>query len=146
MDYQNEGLRITEEIDCDGDDDIDCGRGPMMISMEDYGKFSASFFEGYDRSQKLLDNPGLVAQDGYFGFASAIWKYMNKEASAPSAHSCMTGNFVPNASDKGAGHDGGFGTAINVLSKDDCGGWSEKAGAASLVNKYTNNLTTLNLE
>ena len=71
---------------------------------------------------------------------------MNKEASGPSAHSCMTGNFVANASDKGAGHDGGFGTAINVLSKDDCGGWSEKAGAAALVDKYKKNLTTLNLD
>lgn len=87
-----------------------------MISMDDYVGFSDSFFEGFDSSQKLLDNPGLVGDDGYFGFASAIWKYMNKEASAPSAHSCMTGNFVPNGSDKGAGHDGGFGTAINVLS------------------------------
>ena len=60
MDYKNEGLKITEEADCVGDDDIDCGRGPMMISMDDYPGFSASFFEGYDRSQKLLDNPGLV--------------------------------------------------------------------------------------
>ena len=50
MDYKNEGLKKTEEAYCE-DDDIECGRGPFMISMEeDYAAFSASFFDGYDRS------------------------------------------------------------------------------------------------
>jgi hypothetical protein len=50
MDYKNEGLEKTEEAYCE-DDDIECGRGPFMISMEeDYAAFSASFFDGYDRS------------------------------------------------------------------------------------------------
>jgi hypothetical protein len=146
MDYKNEGLKVTEKDNCSGDDDIECGRGPMMISMDDYPEFSASFFEGDDAKQKLLDNPGLVGDDGYYGFASAIWKYMNKDGSGPSAHSCMTGNFVPNASDKSAGHDGGFGTAINVLSKDDCGGWTQKEGATTLAEKYNDNLSTLGLD
>lgn len=64
-----------------------------MIMDQEYGEFSASFFEGFDRSDKLLDEPELVAKDGYHGFASAIWKYMRIAAPGPSAHSCMTGYF-----------------------------------------------------
>jgi hypothetical protein len=143
MDYKNEGLKITEAGDCAGDSDIACGRGPMMISGDDYPEFSASFFEGYDRSEKFQENPGLVGDDGYFGFASAIWKYMHIESPGPSAHSVITGNFVPNAGDLQAGHNGGFGTAILVLSKDDCGGWTQKPGATELANKYNDNLVML---
>ena len=67
-----------------------------MIKKEEYGEFGASFLEGADRSDTLMKAPEIVGDDGYYGFSSAIWKYMKINVPGPSAHSCMTGNFRPN--------------------------------------------------
>lgn len=45
---------------------------------KEYAEFSKAFYEGFDRSQELLDNPDRVASDGYVGLSSAMWKYMVK--------------------------------------------------------------------
>ena len=47
-----------------------------MIKKEEYGEFGASFLEGADRSDTLMKAPEIVGDDGYYGFSSAIWKYM----------------------------------------------------------------------
>ena len=115
-----------------------------MIKKEEYNEFSCSFLEGEDRGDDAnMLEPEIVADDGYYGFASAIWKYMKINEPGPSAHSCITGAFKPNMSDRSAGHTGGFGTAINVLSKENCGDWVQKEGATILAEKYKDNLRAL---
>ena len=75
-------------------------RGPLALKSDvEYAAFSRAFYEGYDRSSELLENPNRVSNDGYVGFTSALYKWMVPEKSSPSAHNVMTGFFVPNASD-----------------------------------------------
>jgi hypothetical protein len=52
-------------------------RGPIGLTGEaDYKAFSAAFYEGFNRTGVLKNEPERVANDGYVGLASAVWKYM----------------------------------------------------------------------
>jgi len=88
-------------------------RGPMGLKGDkEYAAFSKVFYEGFDRSAELLNNPNNVSDDGYVGFASALWKHMVPRKAEPSMHNVMSGFYVPNAADLQAGHSAGFGTTI----------------------------------
>ena len=79
-------------------------RGPLgLTGQSDYKQFSATFYEGYDRSDELVNEPERVSTDGYLGFAAAVWKYMTPQSPAPSMHNIMTGFYVPNSSNITAG-------------------------------------------
>lgn len=105
-------------------------RGPMgLYGDTEYANFSKAFYEGFDRSDELLNAPDLVSDDGYFGFSSALWKWMVPKAGEPSAHSVMTGFYMPNSSDLQAGHTAGFGTTINIFDQPLCGTGSNTQGA-----------------
>lgn len=103
-------------------------RGPFgLIGDKEYAAFSKEFYEGYDRSDELLNYPERVAEDAYVGLSSAIWKYMQPRNNGPSMHSIMTGFFKPNGSDTQAGHVAGFGTTILANDPTECGGWVKSA-------------------
>ena len=44
----------------------------------------------------LLNDPDLMANDGYVAFVSALWYYMTPDNPKPSMHDVMTGFFIPN--------------------------------------------------
>ena len=97
-------------------------RGPLGLKGDQkYAAFSKAFYEGYDRSSELLNEPNRVSSDGYVSFASALWKHMVPEASQPSTHNVMTGFYVPNSSDLSGGHTAGFGSTILIHEKTLCG-------------------------
>ena len=53
------------------------GRGPLALQGDqEYAAFSKVFYEGYNRSDMLLSNPDYVSDDGYFGFSSALYRFM----------------------------------------------------------------------
>ena len=47
-----------------------------LFGEADFKAFSEAYYEGLDRSDVLVSSPESVANDGYMGFAAAIWKYM----------------------------------------------------------------------
>ena len=128
--HESDGLNQLEDPVCKNSiSEADCGfktagvtspatsffyeRGPLALKGDtEYAAFSKAFYEGYDRSEELLSYPNRVSEDGYFGFASALWKFMVPKKSEPSAHNVMTGFYVPNGADLQAGHTAGFGTTI----------------------------------
>lgn len=114
-------------------------RGPLGLQQDtEYAEFSKAFYEGYDRSSELLEHPNRVSDDGYVGFTSALFKWMVPASKTePSAHNVMTGFFVPNASDLGAGHKDGFGTTMLILKNGICGSGTRVTEATDLVNKFT---------
>jgi len=63
----------------------------------------------------VLENPEVVAEDGYYAFGSSIWYYMMPVNPKPSMHDVVTGFWQPNAADTAAGIKGGFGTTINLI-------------------------------
>jgi len=69
MNINSDGLSKRE--------DTTGARGPLGLSdTNDYKSFSKVFYEGFDRSNELVDEPERIANDGYVGLASAVWKYM----------------------------------------------------------------------
>jgi len=76
------GFTQLEAPECaDGANYATCGdyfaRGPLGISgEEEYGHFSKIFYDGYDASSVLLDNPQHVAEIGYVAWSSAMYKHM----------------------------------------------------------------------
>lgn len=90
VDVQTQGLTVVEDPNCAGA----CWRGPLGINgAVDYGLFSSVFYEGYDRSAELVDNPARVSEDGYVAFASAMYLWMTAKLPATSPHNSMTGFF-----------------------------------------------------
>ena len=148
MSFASGDFKLVEEEKCASyKDKADCARGPAMIKKEEYGEFGASFLEGLDRSDTLMAKPEIVAEDGYYGFSSAIWKYMKINTPGPSAHSCMTGFFEPNGGDRMAGHTGGFGTSIFIMQDSTlCGTYAQTDGAKALVDQYNANRAALGLK
>jgi len=63
----------------------------------------------------LLQNPDLVATNGYLAFLSAIWFYMSPQAPKPSMHEIATKLYAPNALDDVAGLGAIFGSATMVI-------------------------------
>lgn len=112
-------------------------RGPLGLSGEaDYKAFSATFYEGFDRSDELFIAPERVANDGYVGFAAAVWKYMTPQSPSPSMHNIITGFFVPNANDDTAGHSIGFGTTTMIAKNSSCGGGVAKPDGTARGAKF----------
>jgi len=69
----------------------------------------------------LLNNPEMIAKDGAFAFASALWLYMTPDSPKPSMHEIITGFWVPNAEETALGFKAGFGATINVINgKAEC--------------------------
>ena len=76
----------------------------------------------------LLENPQLVAEDGFLAMAAGIWFYMTPQDPKPSMHDVMTGFFIPNAADIAANVGAKFGTTTNIINGGlECGGWNSKA-------------------
>lgn len=66
------------------------GRGPVQLSWNyNYGMMSEMLFGD---KQILLDNPNLISKNGFLGFASAIWFWMQPQGPKPSCHDVMVGN------------------------------------------------------
>ena len=94
------------------------GRGPFQLSWNyNYGRFSNVFATtgGKDTRMVLLKDPSKLIKDGYTSFASALWFYMTPRTPKPSMHQVVTGDWVPNATDSGAGITAGFGAVINII-------------------------------
>lgn len=63
------------------------GRGPIQLSWNyNYGQFSKFI---YNDKNILLNNPGLVQQDGVLAFKSGIWFWMMPQCPKPSCHQAM---------------------------------------------------------
>ena len=99
----------------------------MLKNNESYGKLSNVAFDGgLNDSQVLLNDPGMVAQDGRLAFLSAFYFYMRPTIRKPSMHDAILGFFTP------SGHDlninictGCFATTTNILNgSNECRPWS----------------------
>lgn len=113
-------------------------RGPLGLkSDKEYAEFSKAFYEGFDRSSELLNQPDRVSDDGYVGFASALWKFMVPKKSEPSMHNVMTGFFIPNSSDLQAGHKAGFGSTILIADKTLCSTGQRTKGSLDRAASFT---------
>lgn len=136
MNRKSDGMRnIVDGSNCTGK--VDCARGPLgLLGEPQYSAFSQAFYEGFDTSDKLVENPDLVAEDGYTAMASAMWLWMTKQGTGPSPHSIMTGFYQPNSADLQAGHTAGFGSVMLLLSKDDCTAWQEKQTSISMQEQF----------
>lgn len=150
MSETSNGLSVLEDPDCVYSLDDACkysAKGPMGLMGEaEYESFSEDFYEGYDRGQDLLDHPERVSEDAYVGFSSAIWKYMRHALNGPSPHDIMTGFFVPNGSDIGAGHKAGFGTTTLAIDKSICAGTSESQSSKNRQQFFNEYLIELGLK
>ena len=112
-------------------------RGPLGLKGDtEYAAFSKAFYEGFDRSYELLNEPDRVSDDAYTGFASALWKHMVGREYGPSMHNVMTGFYQPNSSDLAAGHTAGFGTTMQIVDSSVCGTWSQSQGSMNRVNMF----------
>ncbi|HEY9535586.1 MAG TPA: chitinase, partial [Mucilaginibacter sp.] len=89
------------------------GRGPMQLSYNgNYGYASDCIFGDH---KILLNNPDLITQDPVVAFKAAIYFWMTPQTHKPSAHDVITGKWQPNAADKAAGRQPGFGMVINII-------------------------------
>lgn len=89
------------------------GRGPFQLSWNyNYGQFSQVLTGD---PMTLLENPDLVAQDGYTALVSALWFYMTPQAPKPSIHEIATRLYVPNAHDEANGLGPHFGASTMVI-------------------------------
>ena len=121
MDHTSAGLSFVKDANCSG---VACERGPFRLAGNDqYRGFSESFYEGSNTANRLITEPDLVSSDGYVAMASAMWRYMARMENGPSAHVVMSGFYTPNSADLSAHHKDGFGTALLILSPNDCSAW-----------------------
>ena len=59
--------------------------------------------------------PDTVMSDPVEAFATVLWLYMTPHFPKPSAHSVITGFFVPNVYDLNRGLGNDFGTSITTM-------------------------------
>jgi len=113
------------------------GRGPFQLSWNyNYGPFSA---QAYADITTLLNNPGLVAENGDLAILSALWFYMTPASPKPSMHDVVTGFWQPNSVDAGQGITSGFGTTINIINGGlECGKGTPTSQAQSRQEAYAN--------
>lgn len=122
--FWTQGLYWIQEIRCNGTGAANCdytsggwasdanawppvagkqyyGRGPFQLSWNyNYGAFSNVFApSSYNSKDYLLENPELLATDGFLAMAAGIWFYMTPQSPKPSMHDVVTGFFEPNAAD-----------------------------------------------
>ena len=106
------------------------GRGPFQLSWNyNYGQFSNVFApSSYNSKLYLLDQPEIVAQDGFLAMAAGIWFYMTPQDPKPSMHDVMTGFYVPNEVDLNGNFGANFGTTTNIINGGiECGNGSVQA-------------------
>jgi len=117
-----------------------------LKGAKEYAAFSKDFYEGYDRSEELLNYPERVSEDAYVALSSALWKFMEPMNNGPSSHSVMTGFYVPNASDNQAGHKDGFGTTTFAIAKELCSDWNKSQGSKDRADYFNDMLEDLGLD
>jgi basic endochitinase B len=75
------------------------GRGIKQVSWYfNYMGISGTFLKD---PKILIDNPDLVAQDGYLLLASGLWFFMTPQPPKPSMHDVMTGRYTPTGAANG---------------------------------------------
>lgn len=123
-------------------------RGAFQLTGNyNYARLSAVLYEGYGSANVLLEDPDKVATDGYVGFASALYLWLNAEDDTPSMHDVITGHYVPNEAEKAAGIKGGFGTTINILNGGpNCGGEANNDSATKRIDYYNTFLKELGMD
>ncbi len=120
------------------------GRGAKQLSWNyNYGPFSEAMFG--DQSI-LLENPALVA-DTWLNLASAVFFYVYPQPPKPSMLHVIDGTWQPNASDKAAGIESGFGATIQIINGAyECNKGAETALAQNRIDYYRLFAKELNLD
>ncbi|MDX1304530.1 chitinase [Photobacterium sp.] len=110
------------------------GRGAKQLSWNyNYGPFSEAMFG--DQSI-LLENPAQVA-DTWLNLASAVFFYVYPQPPKPSMLHVIDGTWQPNAADKAAGIEKGFGSTIQIINGAyECNKGSETALAQNRIDYY----------
>ena len=122
------------------------GRGAKQLSyMYNYAPFSKMIFED---ERVLLDNPDLVAQEGYLALTSAMWFGMIPQPPKPSIHEVVAGFWKPNSVDIEAGMPyAGFGVTINIINGGlECRGSEMAQTAKNRVKYYREFAKELNID
>jgi chitodextrinase len=111
------------------------GRGAKQVSYNyNYGLFSDLMFNDVN---VLLRDPDRMAREGWLAIASAIWFYMTPQSPKPSMHDVVVGLWKPNAADRAAGLEAGFGVTINIINGGvECGGRVEVQQAQNRIKYY----------
>ena len=63
----------------------------------------------------LLDDPNIVAGDGYTAMSGSLWFYMTPQSPKPSMHEVVTGFFKPNTADSDSNLTASFATTNNII-------------------------------
>ncbi|PSU36460.1 chitin-binding protein [Photobacterium lutimaris] len=110
------------------------GRGAKQLSWNyNYGPFSEAMFGD---KQVLLENPALVA-DTWLNLASAIFFYVYPQPPKPSMLHVIDGTWQPNAADKAAGIELGFGATIQIINGAfECNKGAEDFRAQNRIDYY----------
>ncbi len=94
----------------------------------------------------LLENPALVA-DTWLNLASAVFFYVYPQPPKPSMLHVIDGTWQPNASDKAAGIESGFGATIQIINGAyECNKGAETALAQNRIDYYRLFAKELNLD
>ncbi|PKG39316.1 chitinase [Psychromonas sp. Urea-02u-13] len=120
------------------------GRGAKQLSWNyNYGPFSEAMFGDKD---VLLENPDLVA-DTWLNLASAVFFYVYPQPPKPSMLHVIDGTWQPNAADKAAGIEHGFGATIQIINGAfECNKGTTSNQAKSRIAYYKEFSNYLNLD
>lgn len=110
------------------------GRGAKQLSWNyNYGPFSEAMFGD---KNVLLENPALVA-DTWLNLASAVFFYVYPQPPKPSMLHVIDGTWQPNAADKAAGIELGFGATIQIINGAfECNKGAEDYRAQNRIDYY----------
>lgn len=121
----NDGLMLKTEVDTSNAYIVDhkiyppvpgkkyYGRGPLQLSYNGNYGFASECILG-DKNI-LLQHPERVAADPVLAFKTAIYFWMAPQSLKPSAHSVITGEWQPTATDLSLDRVPGFGMTINII-------------------------------
>ena len=118
------------------------GRGAKQLSWNyNYGAFSNAI---YGDASVLLKNPDLVAST-WLNFASSMWFYVTPQSPKPSMLQVVEGTWTPNAADKAANLEPGFGATTMIINGGiECGGspanWNGAANRAKYYREFAGKL------
>ncbi|PKF60712.1 chitin-binding protein [Psychromonas sp. psych-6C06] len=120
------------------------GRGAKQLSWNyNYGPFSEAMFGD---KMVLLKNPELVA-DTWLNLASAVFFYVYPQPPKPSMLHVIDGTWQPNAADKAAGIEHGFGATIQIINGAfECNKGTTSNQAKSRIAYYKEFSNYLNLD
>ena len=111
------------------------GRGAKQLSWNyNYGAFSKAM---YGDASVLLKNPDLVAST-WLNFASSMWFYVTPQPPKPSMLQVVEGSWKPNAADRAANLEPGFGATTMIINGGlECGSSPVNLnGARNRANNY----------